>query len=312
MTTFDPAYSRGFILPYEQVFHELRRETTESADGTRVAYQVVGDGPETVVLANGLGGRLYAWLGLIGPLQHRYRFISWDYRGLFESAGAKPPEHLAIPAHADDLHAILNAEDVDQAHLIGWSMGVQVSLEFSLRHPERVHSLVLINGTYGQVFATAFQPFLPLPVRHNAMHAALEVFIERPALLGLVKTGLRSPAEAIFWARKRLLYNRRSRLTLGMRQYMRDITTTRTDTFLRLFQELDAHSVYHELPPIDAPTTVISGGFDYLTPAYQSRHIARRLPNARYVPLRLGTHFVLLERPAAVLRAVERHFDQLD
>ncbi|MCO4764274.1 MAG: hypothetical protein KC502_22370, partial [Myxococcales bacterium] len=69
MSTFDPAYSRGFITPYEQVFSELRREVATADDGTQVAYQVVGDGPETVVLANGLGGRLYSWLGLIDPLQ---------------------------------------------------------------------------------------------------------------------------------------------------------------------------------------------------------------------------------------------------
>lgn len=311
MNSFDPAYSRGFIPPYEQVFDKLARATATADDGTRIAYQVVGDGPETIVLANGLGGRLYSWLGLIGPLQDRFRFISWDYRGIFESAGDHRPGSLAVPEHAADLAAILDAEGIDNAHLIGWSMGVQVGLEFALRQPERVQSLILINGTYGQVFSTAFQPFLPLPLRHNAMHAAMELFIGNPALLGAVRTAARTPAEALFWLRKRVARDRQSRLTLGMRQYMRDVTTTDTQTFLRLFQELDAHSVYHELPDVVAPATVISGAFDYLTPAFQSRHIARRLPNAILVPLRLGTHFVLLERPSAVLNAVQAHFSRL-
>lgn len=310
MATFDPAYSRGFITPYEQVFNELRRESATADDGTQIAYQVVGDGPETIVLANGLGGRLYSWLGLIGPMQEHFRFISWDYRGLFESAGDQRPRTLAVTEHAADLGAILDAEGIDNAHLIGWSMGVQVSLEFALRQPERVQSLVLINGTYGQVFSTAFQPFFPIPLRHNAMHAAMELFIGNPALLGSVKIAARTPAEALFWLRKRIARQRPSRLTLGMRQYMRDVTTTNTGTFLKLFQELDAHSVYHELPEVEAPATIISGAFDYLTPAYQSRHIARRLPNAQHVSLKFGTHFVLLERPAAVLKAVDAHFSQ--
>ncbi|MCO4764366.1 MAG: alpha/beta hydrolase, partial [Myxococcales bacterium] len=288
-----------------------RREVATADDGTQVAYQVVGDGPETVVLANGLGGRLYSWLGLIDPLQARFRFISWDYRGLFESAHDVRPQQLSVGEHARDLMAILDAEDVSAAHIIGWSMGVQVGLEFALRAPDRVQSLVLINGTYGQVFSTAFQPFFPMPLRHNALHGAMELFIGNAPLLGAVRVAARTPAEALFWLRKRLSPSRQSTLTLGMRQYMRDVTTTDMSVFLRLFQELDAHSVYHELPEVTVPATVISGAFDYLTPAYQSRHIARRLPNAHHVSLRLGTHFVLLERPEAVLRAVEAHFSRI-
>ena len=55
-----------------------------------------------------------------------------------------------------------------------------------------------------------------------------------------------------------------------------------------------------------------SGGLDFLTPPYQSRHIARRIPGARHLQLRLGTHFVLLERPAPVVAAIEDHLAQVD
>lgn len=139
------------------------RKTLRSHDGTTIAYWVVGDGPRTLLLANGLGGRLYAWEPLIRALLPRYRFITWDYRGLFESSSPERRRHLSIPDHAEDARAILDAEGVDRAVLCGWSMGVQVSLELTTLHPERVAGLVLLNGTYGHAFLSGFQPLFPLP-----------------------------------------------------------------------------------------------------------------------------------------------------
>ncbi len=80
--------------------------------------------------------------------------------------------------------------------------------------------------------------------------------------------------------------------------------------YLRLFQELDAHSVYHLLREIEAPALVISGLFDTLTPAYQSREIANRLPNAEHIQLLRSSHFSMIERPEVVIPAMKRFFEQ--
>ncbi|MCA9559120.1 MAG: hypothetical protein KC583_11225, partial [Myxococcales bacterium] len=74
--------SRGYVEPYEDLLAGVEQKSVPSDDGTRIAYATVGRGPETIVLANGLGGRLYAWLPIIQAFRHRYRFITWDYRGL--------------------------------------------------------------------------------------------------------------------------------------------------------------------------------------------------------------------------------------
>lgn len=306
----DFAPSRGFVTPYESVFANIRRAATTAPDGTRIAYEVVGSedpSAPVIALANGLGGRLYSWLPLIDGLGDGYRFISWDYRGLFDSEAPADPRDLAIERHADDLRAILDAENAGRAHLVGWSMGVQVCLETALSHPDCVASLVLINGTYGQVFATAWQPFFSVPIPHTAWHALVEIGIRNPALLGGLGVVLQRQTEALFWLRKRLLGFKQSRLALGLRQYVSDVFRSRPDNYLRLFQQLDAHSVYHLLGEIKVPTTVISGGLDYLTPARQSRAMARRIPNAVHVPIRLGTHYVLIERPGRVLPAIQAH-----
>ncbi len=304
--------SRGYVEPYEELLAGVEQKTVAADDGTRIAYVVVGSGAQTIVLANGLGGRLYAWLPIIEAFRDRYRLITWDYRGLFDSGAPDTLTRMGVPEHAGDLRAILDAEGIDEAHLCGWSMGVQVNLEFALRHPERTRSLILINGTYGQALSTAFQPAVRLPLSPVMLHGVLEAFMHAPRATEVLAKAARAQASTAFWLRKRLVRGKRSTFLLGLRQYVNDVTRTRHANYLNLFQQIDAHSVYHLLPEISAPTLVISGALDPLTPAYQSRHMARRIPGAKHVSIALGTHFVVLERPRVVVRALEEHLRAVD
>lgn len=287
---------------------ETRRQGHATAsDGTRVSYEVVGTGEHTVLLANGLGGRLYAWEDLLAPLFRSYRFITWDYRGLFESGGDH--RRLAVVHHADDLESILAAEGVDRAVLVGWSMGVQVSLEFAGNHPERVGGLVLINGTYGHALSTGFQPFFSVPFLPKRLHAVIEFFQNHPELLdGLAKMArfAELPTAAAFSLTAGPLVLRHQKL---FHQYFDDVLGASFANYLRLFQELDAHSAYHLLPQIMAPTLVISGLLDPLTPAYQSREMARRIPGAEHLRLVRAGHFALMERPDVVIPAIRRFLE---
>ena len=139
------------------------RRRAVSADGTPIAYEVVGEGKKTILLANGLGARLYVWEPLIADLWRDYRLITWDYRGLFDSSTPDANRNLSIHHHVEDALAILRAEEVDKTVLIGWSMGVQVALELAAQAPEMMAGLVLLNGTYGHVLQTGFQPIFAIP-----------------------------------------------------------------------------------------------------------------------------------------------------
>jgi pimeloyl-ACP methyl ester carboxylesterase len=287
------------------------RRTLESHHGVTLAYWVVGEGEKTLLLANGLGGRLYAWEPLIRSLPHGYRFITWDYRGLFESTSPKQRRHLSIPDHAEDARAILDAEGIDRAVLCGWSMGVQVSLELATLHPERVAGLVLLNGTYGHALQSGFQPLFPLPFVGRWGHRALEALAERPALwrsIGALYKRTMTPVLALFWL---VSGTPMARARPMLERYRADLFEgDHFVNYLQLFQELDAHSTYHHLRHVTAPALIISGAFDLLTPAYQSRQIAARLPRAEALHLLRASHFVLIERPEVVLPRIEQFLDE--
>jgi pimeloyl-ACP methyl ester carboxylesterase len=298
--------------PHTPWLREAQGRHVRSRDGVEIYYEVLGaqsPGAPALVLANGLGGRLYSWEPLVERLAPRWKIVTWDYRGLFKSSGVRRRKDLAIENHAHDVLTILDAEKIRRAAVAGWSMGVQVALEVAAEAPERVEKLVLLNGTHGHALATGFQPLFRLPWLSKYMHGAIDRICANDLALDVVTRLATSSWNVRGFAGLYARLRRNPKIVDAYRQYISDVFGPTFRTFLRLFQELDAHSAYHLLPEITTPALVVWGSLDPLTPAYQSREIARRLPNARRLHFPLGTHFVLLEYPEKVVRGVEEFLE---
>ena len=287
---------------------DVEQHTLETRDGVTLYYETVGDGDTTFALANGLGGRLYAWGPILRAFRDRYRLVTWDYRGLYESGAPERIRRLSIQEHAEDLAEILDAINADSALVAGWSMGVQVGLEFATLFPERAKGLVLLNGTYGSAFSSALQPLIRIPGMPDLLHRLAEWYSAKTDWIERAGNWIQENLDRVVsWqiAMSPVAPNR-DEMNQAMRQYLTDIFATEFRNYLRLFQELDAHSVYHLLPNIDIPALIISGGLDVLTPPRQSRQMAKRMPRARHRHLRLANHYALLEYPDTVTREIER------
>lgn len=275
-------------------------------DGTGIAYETIGDGDRTIVLANGLGGRLYAWTPAVEALRQGYRLITWDYRGLFSSDSPRSRRRMGVTAHAEDIVDILDAEAVTRAVFVGWSMGVQVSLEVAATVPERVAGMVLINGTYGHTLSTGFQPIVSIPFLPKRLHAFLEFLQDHTGLATQLARVSRYSEWPLYLGMRVLAGKQAKDVSPLLTRYLDDVLGPSFPNYLRLFQELDAHSLYHVLPQIEAPTLIYSGKLDMLTPAFQSKEMARRMPNAQHVSLLRSSHFSLLERPEIVVPGITR------
>lgn len=291
-----------------QGYWEQKAQTRQVAGygGTRISYQKIGEKGPAMMLACGLGGRLYIWEPLLERFSDSWRMFTWDYRGLFESDAPSHIRRLGVYNHAEDAVRILDAEGISHAVFVGWSMGVQVSLEFASLYPERLDKLVLLNGTHGHALSTGFQPLFRIPWLQKVLHQTIDWLQPRKELQHLLGSlgASRLNCELIGGGYARL--RRQPRLKDLYRQYMQDIFATDFGNYLRLFQELDAHSVYHLLRHIPHPTLIVSGLLDFLTPAYQSREMQRKMPRARHRCFPGGTHFVLMEYPEQVVSCIER------
>lgn len=109
--------------------------------GTRLAYDVVGDGPAIVWLHAGIADRSM-WEPQVLAFSNRYTCVSPDIRGFGDTPVGSVPF-----SRRDDLAAVLDAVGTERATLVGCSIGAGFALDFAIERPERVDKLVLVGVT---------------------------------------------------------------------------------------------------------------------------------------------------------------------
>lgn len=107
----------------------------------RLAYTVRGNGP-AVLLIQGVGVHGDGWLPQINELASHYTCLSFDNRGMGKSQPTGTT--VTVEQMADDALAVLNAEGIATAHVIGHSLGGLVALQLALSAGGRVRSLSLL------------------------------------------------------------------------------------------------------------------------------------------------------------------------
>lgn len=115
-------------------------EPTDHLDGP-IAWREAGTG-QPVVFLHGLGGTRTAWGPQLRGLAHGFRCIAWDMPGY---GGSAPLEPLTYSGIADSVVALLDTLDIEHADLVGLSFGGMHALHTAIRHPDRVHRMVLAN-----------------------------------------------------------------------------------------------------------------------------------------------------------------------
>ena len=105
-------------------------------------YKVEGNG-EPLLFIHGLSDSLLYWEFLAANLKGDYQIIRVDLKGHGESELGS--DEITIDLYADDLINLLNELNIDKVNLIGFSLGGTAALDFAIRFPEKVYSLVLMS-----------------------------------------------------------------------------------------------------------------------------------------------------------------------
>uniref|UniRef100_A0A7S2SM53 AB hydrolase-1 domain-containing protein n=1 Tax=Mucochytrium quahogii TaxID=96639 RepID=A0A7S2SM53_9STRA len=289
--------------------------TVETRDGVKLSTSVIKGGPKVMLLCAPLGLHdLSIYYPMMLHFGSEYTYVGWNYRGMFKSGTPKRNRQISIRDHAQDALQVLEQRGFDHADvLVGHSMGVSVGLEFVLLYPEKVNSLIFLNGAHGNVFSTAFQPAVRIPFVGNISEWLVRTLLQNNPRL--IVTGIRNfmkfaPVQVGLNLWSRMFGSETARNASGdyylsnfFENYFngicRDDKTSKN--YLRSFQELNAHSVYHLLHTIQHPTLLISGVFDYVTPSYHMREMAREMKNSTHISDPWSTHASLLENPELVV-----------
>lgn len=255
-----------------------------------VAYQVIGAGRPDLVLVPGFVSHVEAawdWPYLARFL-HRLaafsRLIIFDKRGTGLSDPIKHPPTL--DERVDDIRAVMDAVEIDRAHLLGVSEGGALGIAFAARHSRRVESLILY-GSYAKKVAADDYPWGVPPERVKQFFERFDEAWATGAWWDIVNPDLPpDPATQRAWARYL-----RAGASPGMAHDLMVMNST-----------IDLRA---SLSDIRSPTLVLHRTDDRWVDAGNGRYLAANIAAAKFVELTGSDHRPWLQDADAVLDRVE-------
>lgn len=215
-----------------------------------------------------------------------YRVVAFDQRGHRRTTLGSDGNGSA--AAASDYATVIEHFAIEDAILVGHSMGGFLALVFCLRHPElarRLNRLVLLGANAGAVAVGSLQNRLQMPLVKSGLMKPLWRFpATGPALVASLFGRSPDPAHVEL-----------TRQTL-LRQ---DVHAS-----LPLLQAMSHENYYERLREISVPARVICGELDRTCPAWHSQRLGRELRDAqtRWLP-GIG-HMIGYEAPEAIIEAI--------
>lgn len=222
--------------------------------------QEFGEG-EPLLIVNGTSQSLGFWTDTALAWAGRYRVITYDLRGM--GGSQRGSGDISVASLAADARGLLEALGVGRAHVLGYSLGSAIAQELALAVPGQVASLVLYC-TWGRTdgFQRAMITGLAHPWRTGDLEAALGALgvAFSPQLLDDPEFGV------LIQQLLPLFPSTKEQIQTCAEQWDADL----------------AHDTLDRLGSIAAPTLVIAGEQDLLTPPWHGKQVADAIPGSRH------------------------------
>lgn len=118
---------------------------TLNVNGFECRYEVSGNlkSKDAVVFLNGIANSLESWAIIKEPLEKNCKILTYDLRGQWFSEVTNDTPY-SFMGMAEDLNALMVANDIDSAHFVGTSLGGEIAFWFTLMYPEKTKSICSI------------------------------------------------------------------------------------------------------------------------------------------------------------------------
>lgn len=251
------------------------------ANGETLHYEDAGTGP-AVLLIHSMGADRTMWRDQIAALADRYRCIAFDCRG---HGGSSYNARFTVAGVAADLKAGLDALGVETCHLVGMAMGGPIAVSFAARWPDAVRSVAIADGFVDMREAGGARiPEWAKAIRSTTMEAFGRRYVEM-------------------------------RLTASASQRARDelaaaIARVPPEAYIDVMKAIfDGIAFTGEAASIRAPSLVIWGEEDDVTPLPHAQQIADLIPGARLETIPGAAHISNLDKPEAFNRLLADFLD---
>jgi len=256
------------------------------SNGQTLYWESYGEG-EPFILVMGIGYDSTLWgLHQVPFFSQHFKTIVFDNRDAGRSSQATKP--YSIRDMADDLAGLMIGLDIDRTHLLGLSMGGMIAQEFALRYPKKLEKLVL-TGTGAANARSMYDPI---------------------SIWSYVKTqdtnGLMFAAQQFIWLFSESFNRNHEAVNQTLQMLASNPNPVSAEAYQRQAEAYLKHDTLDRLNQVTAPTIVIAGEQDRLTPPWICKEVADAIPNAKY-KLIMGegsSHVLPLERPDDFNQAV--------
>jgi 3-oxoadipate enol-lactonase len=248
---------------------------TANVNGIHINYQLEGDGPETIVLINGLADDLETWvLQMDDLLGAGYRVLRFDNRGVGQTD--KPEGPYTSRMLADDAKALVDELGLRDVHLMGVSMGGMIAQEYALNYGGDLRTLTL---------ACTYAAPGPFCSRMFAMWHDMAPVNGVPFIM----------RDVTLWAFTVPFFEEREDEAKEFEAEMAAMDMS-VEAYLAQLHVIQTHDTTGRLDRISTPTLVLAGEQDILIPVSLSKRLQEQIPGAEWATTK-GGHASMWEHP---------------
>lgn len=258
-------------------------------NGIEIAYQVQGKGDPLVLIA-GVGYGAWFWHKVNPGLAEEYRVITFDNRGAGESS--KPTGPYSVQMMAEDTASLLDHLELNNACILGHSLGGFIAQELAVSRPDLVGKLILASTNHGGMNV------IPITAQ------ALAVLTNREGdPLDLVKRGIEIACAPGFAEREpgvvQELIAYRFTNPVPPDQYQAQVTA---GAGMAAFNE---DQVSERMGSIRVPTLILFGEYDNVVPPGNAELMGNKITDARSVIIPATGHIFPIEDPEKTVLVIK-------
>lgn len=280
-------------------------------NGETISYRERDDGEQVIVLVHGNMTSSKHWDILIDELDSKYKLYALDLRGFGESSYHTRVQGIEDFAH--DLKGFVDALGLDAFHLVGWSTGGAVCMQFVVEYPSMCKKLVLLASasTRGYSFYGTNADGTPDMQRRLKTIEEVENDAKTKAIQWLYDTNNREGLKSVWNA---LIYTHKQPDETKYEEYVTDMLTQRNlaDVYYSL-NRFNISGIHNGLiegsnkaKNILIPVLVLRGDRDFVVSQQMTLEIVEDLGNvATYNPLINSGHSPLIDDLSQLTQQIE-------
>ncbi|MEO0468435.1 MAG: alpha/beta fold hydrolase [Bacteroidota bacterium] len=269
-------------------------------NGTRLYYEVIGEGEPVVVLHGGPGMNYAYLMPYFETLADEHQMVLFDRRACGRSEAIVDSGSIRMDTLVADIEALRIALGLERIHLMGHSWGGLLAMWYAKTYPDHLQSMILLNpNPPNKYFQDSINTRILArePTEHREL---LRNWYYSPEYQNGEQKAIENTYRLSFQYQ---LYNQR--LLDSINFYIPGDQRDRTSQFRSMYQDLREYDLTDSLAGFTQPTLIIHGEYEY-TPLAAFARLDSMLEDAELVDLPYCGHFAYLEAPEQFKRVVKQ------